>query len=203
MMKYNNKNKYILYSCCVEETSPISEEEFEIINHVGKFLLENKLNLKLYVRPYPFFSKIVDLKKKIKHSNIFIVNYGKVFIRRKINNQISYMRFEKNYKKKLQLLTNAALHINFLSTIGIESCLLNRPTLFLNFKKNFNIFYFFNFFKSNFFKTRYLDHYKIFNKKKIFVKNYIVLDNILTKIFIKKRNFTTKNNNFIKSFFLD
>jgi hypothetical protein len=42
-MKYNNKNKYILYSCCVEETSPISEEEFEIINHVGKFLLENKL----------------------------------------------------------------------------------------------------------------------------------------------------------------
>jgi hypothetical protein len=202
-MKYNNKNKYILYSCCVEENSRIAEEEFEIINHIGKFLLENKINVKLYVRPYPFFSKKVNLRKKIKHKNIFIVNYGKVLIRRKINKQISYMRFEKNYKKKLRLLLNATLHINFLSTIGIESSLLNRPTLFLNYDIKFNIFDFPNFFKSSFFRTKYLDHYKIFDKKKIFLRNHTELDNILTKIFIKKqKNLITKKNNFIKDFFL-
>jgi hypothetical protein len=203
IMEYNTKDKYILYSCCVEENSQIAEEEFEIINHIAKFLTENKINLKIYVRPYPFFSKVANLKKKIKYPNIFILNYGNVLIRRQINNQITYMRFEKDYKKKLKLLNNAILHINFLSTIGIESCLLNKPTLFLNFKKNFNWLCPFEFFKSNFFKTKYLDHYKIFSKNKMFVTNYDELDSILLDIFVKKiKNFNIKNNNFIKNFFL-
>ena len=113
------------------------------------------------------------------------------------------MRFEKDYKKKLKLLNNAILHINFLSTIGIESCLLNKPTLFLNFEKKFNWLCPFEFFKTNFFKTKYLDHYKIFSKKKMFVTNYDELNSILLDIFIKKiKNFNIKNNNFIKNFFL-
>lgn len=199
-----NKQNYILYSCCLEENSPMAVEEFQIINHIADFLLKNKINLKLYVRPYPFFSRSVNLKNKLKYTNISIKSFGKVFFRRKINNQITYMRFEKNYEKKLKLLSNATLHINFLSTIGVESVLLNRPTLFLNFENKLRFNNFFEFFRSNFFKTKYLDHYKIFSKNKIFVTSYTELDDILTKMFInKKKNFAIKNNSFIKSFFLN
>lgn len=203
IIKSNIQKNFILYSCCVEESNPIINEEFAIINHIAKFLIINNINLKIYVRPYPFFNKVVNLKRKIKHPNIFILNYGKVLIRRKVNNQTMYMRFEKDYKKKLKLLRSAFLHVNFLSTIGIESCLLNKPTLFLNFEKKFNLFCLFRFLRSNFFKIKFLDHYKIFAKNKIFINNYNELDKVLLDMFFRnKKNFCKKNKYFIKNFFL-
>jgi hypothetical protein len=200
--KTNKAINYILYSCSVEESSKIIDEEFEIINHVAKFLINNQFNIKIYVRPYPFFIKKINFKKKIKYSNIKIIEYGKNIIRMNFNNQNRYMRFEKNYKNKFRLLKNAILHLNILSTIGIESSLINKPSLFINIKKNINFLELPNYFRSNFFKTKYIDHFKIFSKQKLFITSYKELDAILKQFFLNNRN-NIKKNTFIKNFFLN
>ena len=112
------------------------------------------------------------------------------------------MRFEKNYKNKFRLLKNAILHLNILSTIGIESSLINKPSLFINIKKNINFLELPNYFRSNFFKTKYIDHFKIFSKQKLFITSYKELDAILKQFFLNNRN-NIKKNTFIKNFFLN
>jgi hypothetical protein len=200
-IKIKKKQKYILYSLSTEENSRASDEEFNVINHIGKLLIKNKLNYKVYVRPYPFFEKKINFKNKILFPNIFIKDYGAIHVRRKINNNISYMRFEQNLKKKLQLLTGAALHVNFLSTIGIESVLLKKNTLFLNIEKTIFSNGLINFLKSYYFKSKFLDHWRIFEKENLFVKNYHELDDKIIYL-LKNCKFTMSKNKFFKNFFL-
>ena len=186
-----NKNRikkkekdYIFYVCCSEENTRAAEEEFEVINFIGKYLKEKKSELILKVRPYPYFSKKkIDFKKKIKFNNIKVMEYGKIIPRTFYNDMTVYMRYEKSLKKKYLLLFNSIANINFFSTIGIESVLLKKFTIFLNLKKNHrNLF---QYLRSNNFKVKFLDHYKLLNGRKNYLHSYdalkIVLDEIINK----------------------
>lgn len=202
--KYYKKKNYLLYSCCVEDNSKIIDEEFKIINHVGRFLIKNKIDYKIYVRPYPFFEKKINFKKKLKYPNIYIKNYGQIRIRRRFNKKTTYVRYEENYMNKMKLLKEAKIHINFFSTIGIESMLIKTNTLFLNLEKKFNLINYKAYFKSNYFKSKFLDHFGIFEKKNMFIKNFNELDIILLKnLKNNDEQKIPKNYKFFKNFFLN
>ncbi len=199
-----SREKYILYSLCTEQESSIAKEEMEIINGIGEILIKKKSNIKLYVRPYPFLYSKTKSKIKFKYPNIVVKEYGKQVLRRENKKKKEYMRYEYNYDSKLSLLKNTICHINFLSTIGIESVLLGRNTIFLNIKKKFNIFEPIKYLKSNYFKTKFLDHYKIFSKKNLFVTSFNELENNLSLI-LENKNLRNKyrQEKFIKNFFLN
>ena len=162
------------------------------------------MDLKVYVRPYPFFEKKINLKDKFKYPNIYVKNYGKIHIRRIVKNKTMFMRYEKNLDNKIKLLSEAVCHINLLSTIGVESLLLKTNTIFLNLEKKFNLFKFTYYFKSNFFKSKFLDHFKIFEKQNLFIKDYDILNATLLKIIKEKKYIiTSKNFIFFKSFYIN
>ena len=111
------------------------------------------------------------------------MDYGKIIPRTFYNDMTVYMRYEKSLKKKYFLLFNSIANINFFSTIGIESVLLKKFTIFLNLKKNHrNLF---QYLRSNNFKVKFLDHYKLLNGRKNYLHSYdalkIVLDEIINK----------------------
>ena len=111
------------------------------------------------------------------------MEYGKIIPRTFYNDMTVYMRYEKSLKKKYLLLFNSIANINFFSTIGIESVLLKKFTIFLNLKKNHrNLF---QYLRSNNFKVKFLDHYKLLNGRKNYLHSYdalkIVLDEIINK----------------------
>ena len=113
------------------------------------------------------------------------------------------MRYEKNNKNKIKLLSEARCHINILSTIGIESILLKTDTIFLNLEKKFSFINFREYFESNYFKSKFLDHFKIFEKKRIFIKNTDDLDSILLKkLKNKNKNKIPTHYKFFKNIFL-
>ena len=56
-------------------------------------------------------------------------------IRRINGKNKEFMRYEKNYKTKAKLIQNSLAVINFFTTMGIESVLMRKYTIFLNFKK--------------------------------------------------------------------
>ena len=114
------------------------------------------------------------------------------------------MRYEENYINKMKLLNEAKLHLNFLSTIGIESMLIKTNTLFLNLEKKFNLINYKDYFNSNYYKSKFLDHFVIFEKKNLFIKNFNELDIILLKNFKNKNEQKIiKNYKFFKNFFLN
>lgn len=200
----NEKNdNYILYSCCVEQESEIANEEIRIINYIGDFLLKHNYKTKVYVRPYPFLKNKKNLSLKFNYPNILIKEYGKKIIRRKINNVEEFMRYEKSYNDKRKLLKNAICNINFLSTIGLESTILKKNTIFLNIKKDIKNFNFIQFLKSNYFKSKFLDHYRIFEKNNFFITDIRKLDKKLHKVIDQKgKKYNIKQYKFIKNFFL-
>ena len=134
-INFTNKEKYLLFLCCSEENSRASIEEFEIINFIGDFLKKKKSNIILKVRPYPFYTNKKNIINKIKHKNILIEEYGQKVIRRVHQDNIEFVRYEKNYKAKAELIKNSLAVINFFTTMGIESVLLKKYTIFLNLKK--------------------------------------------------------------------
>jgi hypothetical protein len=181
-----NKKKYILFVCCTEDNSRASIEEFSIINHIGEYLIKNKSNIIIKVRPYPYLSRKSNLNKRIKFKNIFIENYGSLRVRRIFNNKIEYMRYEKNDNYKYELIRNSIAVINFFSTMGIESVLIKKFTLFLNIK--FDNLSFFQYLKSNTFKVKFLDHYKFLENRKTYLKTLDKLDTNLDLIINKDNN---------------
>ena len=113
------------------------------------------------------------------------------------------MRYEISYDSKLKILNNAICNINFLSTIGIESVLLKKNTIFLNIKKNINDSKFIEFLKSMYFKSKFLDHYKIFDKKKFFVTDMKKFEQKLIKVLNQKgKKYNLNQYKFINNFFL-
>jgi len=181
-----NKKKYILFVCCTEDNSRASIEEFNIINHIGEYLIKNNSNIIIKVRPYPYLSKKSNLKKRIKFKNIFIENYGSLRIRRVFNNKIEYMRYEINDDYKYELIKNSIAVINFYSTMGIESVLIKKFTLFLNIK--FDNLNFFQYLKSHSFKVKFLDHYKYLESRKTYLKTLDKLNKNLDFIIKKNKN---------------
>ena len=181
-----NKKKYILFVCCAEDNSRASIEEFNIINHIGEYLIKNNSHIIIKVRPYPYLSRKSNLNKRIKFKNIFIENYGSLRVRRIFNNKIEYMRYEKNDDYKYELIRNSIAVINFFSTMGIESVLIKKFTLFLNIK--FDNLSFFQYLKSNTFKVKFLDHYKFLENRKTYLKTLNKLDKNLDLIINKDNN---------------
>ena len=165
----NISYKYILFACCVEENTKIAKEEFEIINFIGNYLKESGSNIKVLVRPYPFFEKKINLSKEFLYSNIVVKDYGKKIIRRKTKDKFEYMRFEKSTDNKYELIHNSIAVINFFTTLGIESIFLKKFTLFLNIKRNKSNYI--QYLSSHFFKVKYLDHYKILNGKSFYINS--------------------------------
>ena len=202
-VKKEKTDDYILYSCCVEQESEIAKEEIKIINYIADFLLKHNYKTKLYVRPYPFLKNKNNLNLKFNYPNIFVKEYGKKIIRRKINNINEFMRYEMSSDSKLKILKNAICNINFLSTIGLESVLLKKNTIFLNIKKKVNNANVIEFFKSNYFKSRFLDHYRIFEKNKFFVTDMKKLERKLFKVLDQRgKKYNIRQYKFIKNFFL-
>ena len=200
-----NKNisfKYILFACCVEENSQIAKEEFEIINFIGNYLEKSGSNIKVLVRPYPFFEKKINLSKKFLYSNIVVKDYGKKIIRRKIKDKFEYMRFEKSTDNKYELIHNSIAVINFFTTLGIESVFLKKFTLFLNIKSNKSNYI--QYLNSHFFKVKYLNHYKILNGKSFYVNSIYELSKKLDLIIKNDVNLKlpTKDYEYFKNIFL-
>lgn len=191
---FTNKKKYLLFLCCSEENSRASFEEFEIINFIGDFLKKKKSNIILKVRPYPFYTNKKNIINKIKHKNILIEEYGKKIIRRVHHDNIEFMRYEKNYEAKIELIKNSLAVINFFTTIGIESVLMKKYTIFLNLKKQDSGI--FNYLKSNYFKVKFLDHYSFLNNRNTYIKSKDKLINSLEMIIKKKNSITYSKDDF-------
>ena len=200
-INFLNKKKYLLFLCCAEENSRASLEEFEIINFIGDFLKKKKSNIILKVRPYPFYTNKKNITNKIKHENIFIEEYGKKVIRRIHHDNVEFIRYEKNYKSKIKLIKNSLAVINFFTTLGIESVLMKKYTIFLNLKKQEQGL--FNYLKSNYFKVKFLDHYSFLNNRKTYITSKNILINNLEMITKKKNSITysKKDYNYFKNIF--
>jgi hypothetical protein len=198
----NISYKYILFVCCLDENSRAAKEEFKIINFIGNYLKKNGSNIKVLVRPYPFFEKKINLNKKFLYSNIVVKDYGKKIIRRKTKDKFEYMRFEKSTDNKYELIHNSIAVINFFTTLGIESIFLKKFTLFLNIKINKSSYI--QYFSSHFFKVKYLDHYKILNGKSFYVNSINELSKKLDLIIKNDVNLKlpTKDYEYFKNIFL-
>ena len=200
-INFTNKEKYLLFLCCSEENSRASIEEFKIINFIGDFLKKKKSNIILKVRPYPFYTNKKNIINKIKHKNILIEEYGQKVIRRVHQDNIEFVRYEKNYKAKTELIKNSLAVINFFTTIGIESILLKKYTIFLNLKKQDQSIL--GYLKSNYFKVKFLDHYSFLNNRKTYITSKNILINNLEMITKKKNSITysKKDYNYFKKIF--
>ena len=111
------------------------------------------------------------------------------------------MRYEKNYKAKTELIKNSLAVINFFTTIGIESILLKKYTIFLNLKKQDQSIL--GYLKSNYFKVKFLDHYSFLNNRKTYITSKNILINNLEMITKKKNSITysKKDYNYFKKIF--
>ena len=193
-IKLKNKKKYLLFLCCAEENSRASIEEFEIINFIGEFLKKKNSDIVLKVRPYPFYTNKKNIMGKIKSKNILIEEYGNKVVRRINEKNKEFMRYEKNYKTKVKLIQNSLAVINFFTTMGIESVLMRKYTIFLNLKKEDGGI--FSYLKSNYFKVKFLDHYSFLNNRKTYIKSKDKLINNLEMIIKKKDSITYSREDF-------
>lgn len=121
------KKKYnfeYLYFGCVAGIDRLVEEEVQTILSLARLILENS-NLKLVVRPYPILKNwhLYDKLKKIE--NIYLDNDYK----KEENMSID----KKKIFEKLQCIQNSKGFLHMGTTLGLEACFLNVPSIITNF----------------------------------------------------------------------
>ena len=179
-LKKNKKiySNYIIYAFSHSSLEQnYFEEEIEILNKISQYILNINKEIKIIARLYPYDQNKNNLQfKNLK--NVRIQNYGKKIKTRKNNNFV----YEYNLLDKKNFINNSICVINVFTTYGIESVLLNKPTIFYSLKKERNILQYLNCID---FKLKFMPHFKIIKNKIITPKNNKELSKILENI-IKK-----------------
>lgn len=178
-----NKKRYSNYIIYAFSHSSLEQnyfaEEIEILNKISQYVLNINKKIKIIARLYPYDQNKKNYQfKNLK--NVKIQNYGKK-IEIKKNNFI----YESNLLDKKNFIKNSICVINVFTTYGIESVLLNKPTIFYSLKKERNLFQYLN---SIDFKLKYMPHFKIIKNKIVKPKNNQDLSKILESIIKKKIN---------------
>ena len=156
-------------------------DEKKILEIISNNLKNIDKKFKVVVRPYP--SAIKSEYESLKNlGNVQIEEYGKLQKRRKNYNEM--IRFDKNFRSKLNQIINSDIIISFGSTFNIEAAIMNKIVLHIDFsvlKSQKNKSY-------NFFKNR-MEYLKILKSKKFpnIIKNKQQLDLVLREILLKKK----------------
>ena len=179
-LKKNKKiySNYIIYAFSHSSLEQnYFEEEVEILNKISQYVLNINKKIKIIARLYPYDQNKKNYQfKNLK--NVRIQNYGKKIKTSKNNNFV----YENNLLDKKNFINNSICVINVFTTYGIESVLLNKPTIFYSLKKERNILQYLN---SIDFKLKFMPHFKIIKNKIVNPKNNKDLSKILESI-IKK-----------------
>ena len=186
-IKKKNKNKQILFACSYGTDQNNTGDNFildekKILEIISNNLKNIDKKFKVVVRPYP--SAIKSEYESLKNlGNVQIEEYGKLQKRRKNYNEM--IRFDKNFRSKLNQIVNSDIIISFGSTFNIEAAIMNKIVLHIDFsvlKSQKNKSY-------NFFKNR-MEYLKILKSKKFpnIIKNKQQLDLVLREILLKKKS---------------
>jgi hypothetical protein len=120
-----NSSKYILYPCS-RGNFYYSVQEIELVSEMAKVIRKLDKNLKLVVRTYPNIEDASIMDGLRPYDNIIINdNFG-------IPQDRLYMS-DADLEFKCQLIKNAAIVINFGTTMTLEAAYFDVPILQLNF----------------------------------------------------------------------
>jgi hypothetical protein len=189
-------NKYLIYAF---SHSPLDKdyfsEEIAILKFISSILYKFDKKILIIARLYPYDYNIKNnIFKKLK--NVKVHKYGKIY---KINKNKNFI-YDNDLKKKYTFIKNSICCINVFTTFGIESVLLDKPTIFVAIKNDKN---FLQYLTSIHFKLKFMPHHKIVKNKIIFIDNYDDLKKNLTILLTKfcKSRFYQQNQNLKKIFY--
>lgn len=130
---YNTQKPIInydyLYFGCAVGIPQIAKQEVEIIINLSKIIKKNNINLKILVRPYPVLENWSIYEKLNFYDNIVV---EKDF--RNINLSIKKDKILEKYNK----IKFAAGFLHLGTTLGIEACFFDSPSIIIDFGYNFN-----------------------------------------------------------------
>lgn len=103
-------------------------QEIDLLKEISKFLIENKINIKIIFRPYPNITeeakllylelqKINNIEFNFYHDDDYIFTREKIF-------------------KKFNMIKNSSLVIHTGGTFGLEVCIINSLNLYFTFEKS-------------------------------------------------------------------
>lgn len=115
---------YFYYGCGIGNFE-ISKREILVIEQIAKTCSEHFPDMKLIVRPYPMLRKTDHFESLLKFSNIvFDDDYQTKTEDRSLT--------QEDILQRLHLQNNAKAFLHCGTTMGLECCHLNTPSLFIN-----------------------------------------------------------------------
>ncbi|MCH6257908.1 hypothetical protein MLD52_15220 [Puniceicoccaceae bacterium K14] len=119
-----NESNYIIFGCSVGYPEFVTQE-VKLISKIANILKKVSPSTKLIVRPYPFLGNWKFYDALREHSNIeFDDEYRKGKKDKSLTN--------KDIWEKLHLMDNALAFLHTGTTLGLECCYLNCPSLFID-----------------------------------------------------------------------
>ena len=190
------KNKYLIYAFSHSPSEKdYFSEEMDVLKFISSYLYKIDKKISIIARLYPYDHNVQNnIFNKLK--NVKVHKYGKIF---KINKNKNFI-YDNNLKQKYSLIKNSICCINVFTTFGIESVLLDKPTIFVAIKNDKN---FLQYLSTIYFKLNFMPHFKIVKNKILFIDNYDQLQKNLLILLTKfdKLRFLRKNENLKKIFY--
>ena len=120
--------KYLYFGCAVG-IPEIAKQEIEIIINLSKILKEKDCALKIVVRPYPVLRNW-NLYNKLNF-------YENIIVEKDFRSKDLLIKEDRIFEKYNKIkFSSGFLHLG--TTLGIEACFFDTPSILINFGYNFN-----------------------------------------------------------------
>ena len=202
-LKKKSNKKRILFACSYGSDQNNTgdnfvKDEINFLKSLSKCVNKINNNCNIFVRPYPSALNI-EYKDIKTIKNIKLQEYGKLIKRRNIDSE--KIRIDNNYKKKIDQIMSSEIVISFGSTFNIESAILNKIVLHIDYsslkQKKLKSY--------NYFKNQ-MEYLKVLKGKNFpnIIRNGQQLDSVLYDILINnnKKKYL-KYNSYLKQIFYD